>query len=153
MTVDTVFVDANVLVYHLVQPDHEFGPRSSRLFTRLRAGTEEAFLSSTVVFEVIFICESRYNASRHNLATALSEILSFRGIRTDHPEALVDALAFWSTQGPLSFADCFHLALAKQLGIARMYSFDKRMDRYPGVSRVEPTQAMQVRSTIWGCAP
>lgn len=139
MKLEPTFIDANVLVYHLVQPDHEYGPPSSRLFSRLRAGTEEAFLSSTVVFESVFTCRQTYNSPNEPLADALIEILSFRGVRSDHPEALVDALTFWRTQGPLSFADCFHLALTKHLGMVAIYSFDKRMDRYPGVSRIEPS--------------
>lgn len=139
MTNEVAFVDANILVYHLVQHEHEHGPPSSRLLARLRAGTEVAFLSSTVVFECVFICHRTYGIPKVDLASALIEILSFRGIRSDHPEALVDALTFWTSHGPLSFADCFHLALAEHLGIARMYSFDKRMGRYPGVSRVEPS--------------
>jgi predicted nucleic acid-binding protein len=138
MPSDQTFVDANVLVYHLVQQDHEHGPPSSRLLARLRAGAEEAFLSSTAVFECIFICDRNYGIPRPDLANAIIEILSFRGLSTDHPEALVDALRFWGTQGPLSFADCFHLALAKQLGMKRIYSFDQKMNRYPGVERIEP---------------
>ncbi len=139
MSRDLAFVDANVLVFHLVQTDHANSPPSSALFVRLRAGTEEAFISSTVVFEVVFICEGRYRAPRQVLAKSLIEILSFAGVRTDHQEALVDALTFWSTQGPLSFADCFHLALTKRLGMTRIYSFDQRMNRYPDVERIEPS--------------
>lgn len=139
MPSDQTFIDANVLVYHLVQQDHEHGPPSSRLLARVRAGTERAFISSTVVFECVFICQRTYGVPNDDLADALIELLSFRGLRTDHPEALANALMYWRTQGPLSFADCFHLALSKQLGMAAIYSFDKRMDRYPGLSRREPS--------------
>lgn len=139
MTPNVTFIDTNVIVYHLVQTDHEHGPPSSDLFARLRVGTEAAYLSSTVVFECIHACQTRYRVPNQALADALIEILSSRGVRSDHPEALVEALTFWRTQGPLSFADCFHLALAKQLGMAAIYSFDRKMDRYPGVSRREPS--------------
>lgn len=139
MSSDQTFIDANIIVYHLVQQDHEHGPPSSKLLTQIRAGTEEAVLSSTVVFECVFICQRTYGIPNNDLADALIEILSFRGMQSDHPQALVDALSFWRAQGPLSFADCFHLALTKHLGMTRIYTFDKRMDRYPGVSRVEPS--------------
>jgi hypothetical protein len=55
--------------------------------------------------------------------------------RTLHPDSVSN---LWSTQGPLSFADCFHLALTRQLGMTRIVTFDQKMDRYPGVERVEP---------------
>lgn len=65
-------------------------------------------------------------------------ILGFNGLESDHPEACVEALRLWAEQGPLSFADCFHLALTKQLGMARIDTFDRKMGRYPGVERIEP---------------
>lgn len=136
---EVAFIDTNVLVYHLVQSNHELGPESSALLSRLRVGTENGYVSSTVIFECIYTLKRNYGASNLEIADSLLEILGFAGLHTDHPEALVEALSFWRMQGPLSFADCFHLALAKQLGMTRMYSFDRRMDRYPGVTRVEPT--------------
>lgn len=134
----TSFIDTNVLVYHLVQDHREFSPRSSRLFNTLRLGQAAAYVSSTVIFECIYVCQGAYDVPNEPLAQALIEILSFAGLRSDHADALVDALSLWSRQGPLSFADCFHLALTRDLGMTRIYTFDKKMDRYPGVSRIEP---------------
>ena len=71
-------------------------------------------------------------------ARGLATILDYAGIVTDHPEALKTALQFWATQGPLSFADCFHLTLTRQLGMTHIVTFDQKMNRYPGVERVEP---------------
>jgi len=73
-----------------------------------------------------------------DLADTLLEVLAFPGVRADHPEALKAALTLWANQGPLSFADCCHLALTKSRGLETVFSFDRKMDRYPGVARVEP---------------
>ena len=148
MTRHVTFIDTNVIVYHLVQADHEHGLPSSQLFARLRAGTEAAYLSSTVVLECIHACQMRYKVPNQALADALVEILGFAGLHTDHPEAITHALMYWRTQGPLSFADCFHLALAEQLGMSSIYSFDKKMSRYPGVSRVEPSSGTTTRPGV-----
>ena len=51
---------------------------------------------------------------------------------------IVNALDFWAQQPRLDFADCYHLALAEELGMTQVYSFDKKMDRYAGVERIEP---------------
>jgi predicted nucleic acid-binding protein len=138
VTEDIAFIDANVLIYHLVQPDHPHSAPSTALLARIRAGNERAYLASTVVAECAFVCARVYGSDNQPIAHALQEILSYPGIRTDHPEALATALELWGAQGPLSFADCFHLALAKQLGMTRIYTFDRKMDRYPGVERIEP---------------
>lgn len=133
------FIDTNVMVYHLAQTDHDHGPASSAMIARLRTGAERGYISSTVILECIHSCQTRYQVPNDVLASALMEMLSFPGVSTDHPEALNAALTFWSSQGPLSFADCFHLALTKQLGMTRIYSFDKKLNRYPGVERIEPS--------------
>jgi predicted nucleic acid-binding protein len=140
MSDDVAFLDANVLIYHLVQPDHEHSAPSTALLGRIRGGEERAYLPSTVIAECAFVCTRVYEAGNKPIAVALLEILSYPGISTDHPEALAAGLDLWRSQGPLSFADCFHLALAKQLGMTRIYSFDRKMDRYPGVERVEPAK-------------
>ena len=138
MTDEIAFIDSNVLIYHLVQPDHPHSAPSTALLARVRAGKERAYLASTVIAECAFVCARVYGTDNRHIASALQEILSYSGVRTDHPEALVAALDLWGTQGPLSFADCFHLALAKQLGMSRIYTFDRKMGRYPGVERIEP---------------
>ncbi len=138
MSQEPAFIDTNVLVYHLGQPDHEHGPRSTEFLGKLRAGQINGYLSSTVILECIHVFRVRYDVPNWKLAEALIEILSYQGIRSDHLEALIAALEFWSSQGPLSFADCFHLALAKHLGMTRVYSFDQKMNRLPGIERIEP---------------
>ena len=138
MSDDVAFLDANVFIYHLVQPDHPHSGPSNTLLGRIRAGQERVYISSTAVAETAFVCGRVYQAGNEHIAVALKEILACPGVSTDHPDALDEALDLWGTQGPLSFADCFHLALAKQLGMKRIYSFDQKMNRYPGVERVEP---------------
>jgi predicted nucleic acid-binding protein len=131
-------IDTNVLVYHLSGENGSLSTRSSALMHRLRAGQEEVFLPVTVVFECVYIFQSTYKVPKDHLASLLIEVLKFPGIVTDRLDAMVDALHFWGNQGPLDFADCYHLALTKSLGLDAIYTFDRKMDRYPGVARIEP---------------
>ncbi len=73
------------------------------------------------------------------LAPLLAEIVGFPGIVIEHGVALTSALKLWQTQGPLSFADCFHLTLNRELGMTEIYTFDRKMDRFPSVDQaLEP---------------
>lgn len=139
MTDAITFIDTNVLIYHLVQTDHEASQVSHESFARLRIGSEMASVSSTVVFETVHVSQTSYGVPKRLIADTLTDVLQFVGLQSDHKEALLDALAFWREQGPLSFPDCFHLALTKHLGMFRIYSFDRKMGRYPGVERIEPS--------------
>jgi len=42
------------------------------------------------------------------------------------------------TSTNLSFADCFHVAIAEVRRIPEFVSFDRGLDRIPGLNRVEP---------------
>ena len=52
--------------------------------------------------------------------------------------SVLHALSFWQETGGLSFANCYQLALAADLGFTEVHSFDKAMGRYPDVTRVAP---------------
>jgi predicted nucleic acid-binding protein len=69
---------------------------------------------------------------------ALSRLMSQAEFDIDHRRAALDAIDHWTIQRTLSFVDCYHLALTRELGMTEIYTFDKQMERYPGVSRVEP---------------
>jgi predicted nucleic acid-binding protein len=131
-------IDTNVLVYHLIGESGDLSKRSSELLLRLKADREKVYLPVTVVFECIYTCQSERDVTNDVLGDLLLEVLGFPGVMTDNTDALVNALEFWRSQGPLSFADCYHLALTKELGMTQIYTFDKKMDRYPGVERIEP---------------
>jgi predicted nucleic acid-binding protein len=38
----------------------------------------------------------------------------------------------------LSFGDAYHAVLMQRLGLTRIVSFDRGLDRVPGITRVEP---------------
>lgn len=131
-------IDTNVLICHLLGQGGELTERSSALFRRLRSGEESVHLPITVLFECVYTCQSSFEVPNDVLAPILKQIVGFPGVDVEHRQALVETLDLWTTQGPLSFADCYHLALTKDLGMTEIYTFDRKMDRFPGVDRVEP---------------
>lgn len=134
----TVFLDTNVLVRFLVQDIPHHAVRASALVDRVAAGEINIRFPDTVVFETIYILQRVYSISKLDIVDALTKVIEHPGVILDHKESVLSALEFWSHTGGLSFADCYHLALAANLGFTEIYSFDKAMGRYPGVTRVEP---------------
>ncbi len=135
---DVLLVDTNVFLRHVLQdiPDHAV--RSTRLLERAQSGDVVLFAPSTVFFELSHYMHRTLKLPRAPVAASLLDILSNPGVAVDHPDAIRNALTLWARQGPLSFPDCFHLALARELGMDKVCTFDRKMDRYPGVERVEP---------------
>jgi predicted nucleic acid-binding protein len=131
-------IDTKVLVYHLTGQNGDLSKRSSELFLRLASGTESAYFPVTAIFECTYVCQSTFRVPNDVPARLLLYIVTFPGVVTDQTDALKNALELWRIQGPLSFADCYHLAQTKELGMTEIYTFDRKMDRFPGVTRIEP---------------
>ncbi len=132
------FLDSNILVYHLTHIPESYGVRCTALLLELAEGRIAASCSSTVILEAAFVMEKRFSVPRAEIAPKLRDIVKIEAIQFDHREAILAALEFWVNQGPLSFADCYHLALTKSIGLDTIFTFDRKMNRYPGVARVEP---------------
>ncbi len=44
----------------------------------------------------------------------------------------------WTRERSLSFADSYHLSLARSLGITQIISFDRKLNKEPAVRLIEP---------------
>ncbi len=91
-----------------------------------------------MIFEAIHLLHGRLSLPRGDIAWALKDLINLPGFVMSDEAAVISALDFWVQQSPLDFADCYHLALTAELGMTQIYTFDKKMDRYPGVERIEP---------------
>lgn len=49
-----------------------------------------------------------------------------------------EAFERWVKEPSLSFADSYHLSLAKSFGLTEIISFDRKIEKDPAVRRVEP---------------
>lgn len=139
MTMSSVSViDTNILCRHALQDHDDHSPRVNQLFLRIARGAEEVYCPPTAIFEAIHIMHGRNKAPRPEIESYFKVIFGYPGFSTFRPVSILNALAFWSDQPALDFADCYHLALTEELGMTQIYSFDKKMDRFPGVERIEP---------------
>ena len=132
------FIDSNIIVYHLAGNHPRFSPRSTALVQRLSRGEEAAVCTSTAVIEASFVIERVLRVPRSQAAPALRNLVSISAIEFDFRQAIIDAIDLWRENGPLSLPDAYHLIFARDAGLDRIYTFDTKMGRYPGVERLEP---------------
>lgn len=132
------FLDSSVLIDMFV-PDHaDHHQRASDLLRQVSSGDIVLHISHTVLFEAAYVLSKVYRIPRTLIANELTNLLGLDNLVLPDKPLIVATLALWIKESPLSFADCYHLVLASSLGLDTIYSFDKRMDRYPGVERIEP---------------
>lgn len=134
-----ISIDTNILLRHLLQDhDDDHSPRASALLRAVRTGETEIFCPPTAIFETIHVLHGRVKIPRADVAWALSDLIALPTFVMEREPVVMAALEFWVSQSPLDYADCYHLALIKELGMTGIYTFDQKMDRYPGVERIEP---------------
>jgi predicted nucleic acid-binding protein len=132
------FIDTNIFIYHLTNNHPEHSSRCTALMEQIEAGEIDAVTAVTAVDETLRVLTIVFGHDRPAAALALSTLMSQPEFDIDHRRAVLDAINFWSLQSPLSFVDCYHLMLTKDLGMTEIYTFDKKMHRFPGVSHIEP---------------
>jgi predicted nucleic acid-binding protein len=131
-------IDTNILLRHLLQDHDDHSPKASALLLDVRKGQQKIFCPATVIFEATHILHDRAGIPRKNVALALMNLIELPSFVMSEERVVTDALDFWTKQSPLDYADCYHLALTKALGMTEIYTFDQKMGRFPGVERVEP---------------
>lgn len=132
------FIDTNIFVYHLLNNHPTFSPASTQLLWDIASGKKRGYCCSTVIFELVHVLDTQAHIPRADIARRVSGLLQMNGLEFDFPQALLSALDFWREQPGLSFADCIHLSITRHLDMDTIYTCDRKMDRYPGVTRFEP---------------
>jgi predicted nucleic-acid-binding protein len=133
------FVDTNVFVRFLSRDDAEKSHRSGQLLARAEQGATELMTSEAVVLEVVQILSSPrlYSMDRALIANVMQSLLENKGLRVDHKSTLIQALDLYSATN-LDYTDCLAIAHAWRSGTDVVYSYDRGLDRVPGVRRLEP---------------
>lgn len=132
-------LDTNVLIhYFLWDLDADKSRRSVDLVRRAALGGEIHHIPVTVFAELTFYLTRSRGIDRQTVAGNLMDFMKSPGLNFDFRDDVLRALEFWNSTGGLSFIDCLHLVRTSSLGMDAIYTFDKKMDRFPGVERLEP---------------
>ena len=130
-------IDANIILRYLTKEPQEQAERTARLFEAAGRGEEDLLVEEVVFAEVVWTLTSYYRMPRNRIASSLLEFLAEENIRAVDKEPLRLALVIFSERN-LDFADALLAAKALHSGDLVVYSFDRDLDRIPGVIRREP---------------
>jgi predicted nucleic acid-binding protein len=132
-------LDTNILLRHILGDSAEQSPRATAVISRIARGEETVRLADTVVFEAVFTLERFYRVPRSAIRDALQPILHLPGVILPGKTAYSRVFDLYVGSAGLSFADCFQIVLAQRLNLRSIISFNRAIDRVPGVTREEPT--------------
>jgi predicted nucleic acid-binding protein len=132
------FVDTNALVCHFTGKPEDQVSRVDDLLHKVDTLEIQLVLTDTVIFETVHVLTHKLGVDRASVCAALKALLAPLGVNLSTKSEVIETLDLWMRESPLTFADCFHLVMTKSLGLSEIYSFDKQMNRYPGVARIKP---------------
>lgn len=133
------FVDANIFIRLLTGDDIEKSRRSRELWQKAARGDLELTTSEGVIVEVVYVLSSpvTYRTPRSGIAAKVGAALINPGLRLDHKETVLKALDHYGNSN-LDFVDCLCVAHAERRSLPGIYSYDRDLNRGPGVRRLEP---------------
>ncbi len=131
------FLDSNVFLRHLLQDHAEFSPRATAYLARIERGELRARTADTVVFEVVFTLQRSYRQPKMTVRDAVLPLLALPGIVLPGKRRFVDVFDLYVDRN-ISFADAYHAVLMRSLGLDEIVTFDRELDRVPGIKRTEP---------------
>ena len=128
-------LDTNVIIRFLTQDDPAQLEKAKRLILAAENGQCELLLRPWIVAEAVYVLRDVYGLrDRGQLAGLLRQFAQASGLVTER--YVFDALTRYETK-PVDFAEALLSAEAAALGV-RPASFDRDLDKFPDVRRLEP---------------
>ena len=118
-------LDTNVLVRYIAQDDKTQSVRATALIEKECSAATPGYVGLVVLAEVVWVSESRYGATRQEVAEIVRRLLSIRQLVVQDAEIAWKALRIFET-GKADFADCLIERTADGAGCTRTMTFDKR---------------------------
>ena len=133
------FVDTNILLRYLTRDDEQKAEACFALLLRAEQGEEELVTSDLVIFETVFILQSRrhYDLPRERIRELVESVIGLRGLRLPRKAVYVRAFDLYCERN-IGFADAYNAAYVEALDLSEIYSYDTDFDRVEGIRRVEP---------------
>ena len=131
------FLDSNIILRHLLGDVPEQAERASQYLTRIENGEVRVWITDSVIMEVVFTLERSYKAAKDEIRAAMLPLLELPGIQLPGKRRFREVFDLY-VDLRISFGDAYHVVTMRHMGVSEILSFDRELDRVPGVRRTEP---------------
>ncbi len=129
-------LDANILLRFLTNDHADHSAAAKKLFTDAGAGKINLRIPFIAITEAIFTLQSYYEFDRADIGRELLKLLTAPGVTLTCPQWVLEAVDEYQTRN-VSFGDAC-LAAEAQADQSTVVSFDRGLDKSPGLKRHEP---------------
>lgn len=121
-------IDTNVLVRYIAQDDATQSRRATSFIEKECNEAAPGFVGLVVLVEVVWVSESRYGATREEVAGIVRRILSIKQLVVQEAETAWKALRLFESS-KADFADCLVARSAFAGGCKSVVTFDKQASK------------------------
>jgi len=121
-------IDTNVLVRYIAQDDATQSRRATSFIEKECNEAAPGFVGLVVLVEVVWVSESRYGATREDVADIVRRILSVKQLVVQDAETAWKALRLFESS-KADFADCLVARSAIAAGCKSAVTFDKQASK------------------------
>ena len=121
-------IDTNVLVRYIAQDDATQSRRATSFIEKECSETAPGFVGLVVLVEVVWVSESRYGATREEVAGIVRRILSIRQLAVQDAETAWKAVRLFESS-KADLADCLVACSAIAAGCKSVVTFDKQASK------------------------
>lgn len=136
-SVDTIIIDTNVLLRHLLQDDSIQSAQAGQLIEAVEAGNIKLLLSTWVIAELIWVLRSVYKKQKSDIAKIIENIFATPGIVLSDKQLILEAFK-WYSETNVDFDDAVIVLENKQKGAKKFFSFDKHFDKFSWLKKWQP---------------
>lgn len=97
---------------------------------------EDLYTNSLVISEVEWVLRTAYLLKRKRIFIYLKKILS-SNIKVENESILLKTIEFYKDHN-VDWTDCLNMFLVKDKKIDKVYSYDKGLDKFNWIKRLEP---------------
>jgi predicted nucleic-acid-binding protein len=131
-------LDTNVLIRFFVGDDPAQLAKAKQLFSQAEKGECELIITQWIIAEAVYVLDGVYAVGRAKVAGHLRRLIRSSGIRADGEACILDALDRFEKR-KVDFADALLAAESVARGL-QPASFDRDLDKFADVRRLEPGQ-------------
>jgi predicted nucleic acid-binding protein len=145
MEADAIFIDANVVLRALTVSDDPRVRRTNEiagdLFRLVAQDRVEVTTSDAVIAEAAFVLTARayYQIPVAEAVAKLATLVALRGFTLPDKRSILRGLDLWAAHPHLGFVDALTAAYAQASGMP-LATFDSDFDRFPGITRWDPSE-------------
>jgi len=129
-------VDTNILLRYLLNDIPHQHKAAKEMLAGIDGGEAPVFCDPAIIIETVHGLRTQYHFTPEEIAGTLLPLVEAPGFIVPDKDRYVHALELYGTTTP-HFGDACACAAAMEQTEGRLYSFDKKLSRVEGVTRLE----------------